>query len=149
MNKRPILPPTVFNLAALLTIALHFVLPVWRFVHYPLNLIGLAPIVFGGVLNLWADQIFKKANTTVKPFVNPSALIVSGPFRAFRHPMYVGMLAILFGIAIVCGSVTSLAGPIAFWIVMRVRFIPAEEQSMMTMFGDDYRQYKKKVLSWM
>jgi hypothetical protein len=52
MNKRPILPPTVFNLAALLTIALHFVLPVWRFVHYPLNLNGLAPIVFGGVLNL-------------------------------------------------------------------------------------------------
>jgi hypothetical protein len=56
MEQRPILPPTFLNAAALLTIALHFILPVWRFVHYPLNQIGLAPIVFGGVLNLWAEE---------------------------------------------------------------------------------------------
>jgi protein-S-isoprenylcysteine O-methyltransferase Ste14 len=149
MKQRAILPPTFFNSAAIVSIVLHFALPVWRFTQYPLNLLGIIPIVFGGVLNIWADQIFKKANTTVKPFEKPSALIVSGPFRGFRHPMYLGMLAILIGISIICGSVMSLVGPASFWIIIRIRFIPPEEQSMLETFGEEYKEYQKRVLSWM
>jgi len=56
----------------ILAIALHLILPVRRFAHFPFGLIGIVPIVVGGVLNLWADHIFKRADTTVKPFVSPS-----------------------------------------------------------------------------
>jgi protein-S-isoprenylcysteine O-methyltransferase Ste14 len=87
MKQRPILPPTYFNLAVLVSIALHFAMPIATVIPYPLSLLGIDLIVFGGVLNIWADQSFKKRRTTVKPFEKPSALIVDGPFRVFRHPM--------------------------------------------------------------
>ncbi len=149
MKKKAILPPTFFMTAATVSIAFHFAMPVVTFVDYPFNLLGIVPIVFGSVLNLWADQIFKKASTTVKPFEKPSVLIVDGPFRWCRHPMYLGMLAILLGISIICGSLASFIGSIAFWIIVRIRFVPVEEQSMMETFGDEYREYKQRVHIWM
>jgi protein-S-isoprenylcysteine O-methyltransferase Ste14 len=149
MRPKTILPPTFFNSAALLSIAICFVFPAWRFIHYPLNLLGFVLVVVGGVLNIWTDQIFKKANTTVKPFEKPSMFITSGPFRLFRHPMYFGMLIILVGISIVCGSIMSLVGPLCFWIIIRVRFIPREEESMSEIFGNEYNEYRKRVSCWM
>ena len=149
MKPQKVLPPTFFMGAAVVSVAVHFSLPGIAFVHYPVNLLGVIPIVVGGVLNIWADQIFKNAKTTVKPFEKPSALIVKGPFRMFRHPMYFGMLFILLGISIICGSVMSLIGSIGFWIIIRIRFIPVEEQSMLDAFGSEYRDFTKRVLPWM
>jgi len=149
MKQKAILPPTFFMTAAIVSIAFHFVMPVVIFIYYPFNLLGIVPIVFGSVLNLWADHIFKKASTTVKPFEKPSVLIVDGPFRWCRHPMYLGMLTILLGISILCGSITSFIGSIAFWVIIRIRFVPLEEQSMMEAFGNEYRKYERRVHSWM
>ncbi len=149
MKQRPILPPTYFTLAVLVSIVLHFAMPIVILIPFPLSLLGIALIVFGGVLNIWADQAFKKAATTVKPFEQPSAFIVDGPFRVFRHPMYFGMLVILFGISAICGSLTSFLGAVGFWIVIRIGFIPMEERSMMETFGREYELYKNKTPCWM
>ncbi|MDD5173200.1 MAG: methyltransferase, partial [Patescibacteria group bacterium] len=70
-------------------------------------------------MNIWTDNIFKKGKTTVKPHEKPSTLIVSGPFRLSRHPMYLGMAAILFGVSILLGSLTLFIFPIIFGILMQ------------------------------
>jgi protein-S-isoprenylcysteine O-methyltransferase Ste14 len=148
MKKDTILPPTYFYSAILVMIVLHFVIPLVQIISFPINLVGIVPIVFGGVLNIRADNLFKKRSTTVKPFEKPSAFLVEGPFVWCRHPMYLGMTSILAGAAIICGSVTSFIGPLAFWLIMRLRFIPAEEKAMLDAFGDDYMRYKGRVHSW-
>ena len=149
MNNKRILPPTIFEIAAVALVALHLTLPIAILVRYPLNLAGIVFILFGSVLNIWADQLFKKLNTTVKPYGSPSAFVVQGPFAWCRNPMYLGMLSILFGISIVCGSLASFIVPIVFWIIIRTRFIPLEERSMLTAFGEEYVNYTKKVPRWM
>jgi protein-S-isoprenylcysteine O-methyltransferase Ste14 len=148
MKNKPILPPTYFYSALIISLILNFVLPVFKFIPFPYNLFGIVLIIFGTALNLMADKIFKKANTTVKPFQEPSALLTRGPFSWCRHPMYLGMIAILFGVSIICGSLTSFTGPLIFWIVIRIKFIGAEEQSMLDAFGEEYSGYKSKVGSW-
>jgi protein-S-isoprenylcysteine O-methyltransferase Ste14 len=148
MRKRPILPPTYFNIALLVSLGLHFAFPIATIIWLPWSLIGLLPIMFGGVLNLWTDRLFKKVKTTVKPFQPPSVFITEGPFAWCRHPMYFGMVAILLGVSAICGSVASFAGPIAFWLVVRLHFVPAEEESMISIFGDEYRRYRARVRSW-
>ena len=148
MTIKPILPPAVFYASGIVSLVLHIVLPGVTLIHYPFTLLGIVFILFGGVLNIWADQIFKKEGTTVKPFETPSALIVNGPFRIFRHPMYIGMLSILVGISVICGSVSSVAGCIIFWVIMRVQFIPVEEKSMEEAFGSKYEEYKKRSFNW-
>jgi protein-S-isoprenylcysteine O-methyltransferase Ste14 len=148
MSQKPILPPRYFMIALIASLVLHFVVPVVSIVSFPFNLVGLLPIVFGGVINIWADQLFKKRNTTVKPFERPSVILLEGPFAWSRHPMYLGMVAILLGTSLLCGSLTGFLGPIGFWLIIRLRFIHAEEQSMIETFGDDYNRYKRRVRSW-
>lgn len=149
MRKQPLLPPTYFTIALLVSLGLHFAVPVVMIIRFPWSLTGLFPIVFGGILNLWADGLFKRAKTTVKPFQRPSMLLTEGPFAWFRHPMYIGMVAIALGVSIMCGSLTSFVGPIGFWLIARFRFIPAEEKSMADTFGIEYSRYSARVRTWM
>jgi len=148
MTEKSILPPTYFFAALVVSLALHFLVRSVIFISFPFNLIGIVLIAFGAVLNIWADQVFKKRGTTVKPYEKPSVFVAEGPFSWCRHPMYLGMLAILVGVSIICGSVISFLGPLCFWSIVHLRFEPIEERSMLDAFGDQYMQYKNKVHSW-
>ena len=105
--------------------------------------------MIGTVLNIWTDQLFKKVNTTVKPFEKPSTLILKGPFKISRNPMYLGMALLLVGAGFILGSITSFIGTILFIIAMEVRFIPTEEKFMFEQFGEEFEAYKKKVRRWL
>jgi protein-S-isoprenylcysteine O-methyltransferase Ste14 len=104
--------------------------------------------VFGILLNIWADALFKKSNTTVKPYEDPSELEVSGPFRISRNPMYVGMAAILLGTAVVLGTLAAFMFPIAYVIFTDFMFIRFEEKNLERIFGNGYIEYKRKVRRW-
>ena len=149
MKSKALLPPSYFFMCGILAIALHFVVPVASWVPVSVRWIGAIPIVFGAVLNLWADQLFKQRLTAVKPEEVPTQLVREWPFSWFRHPMYIGMVMILFGISLLCGSVGSLVGPALLWVIMRVRFIPMEEKSLQDTFGAAYEEYARKVKAWM
>ena len=146
--KNKILPPTYFLIFLGLIIGSHFIFPITKIIPSPYNWLGIVLIVFGGVINLWTDNIFKKEKTTVKPYEKPSVLIVSGPFRFGRHPMYLGMAAILFGVAVLLESLMSFIFPIIFVILMQILFIPTEEKNLEIAFGQRYLDYKKKVRRW-
>lgn len=146
--KQRLLPPNYFFLLLILSIASHFLFSSWTFIRPPYLYSGLIPVIFGIVLNLWTDSTFKNNNTTVKPLEKPSLLIVSGPFRISRHPMYLGMASILLGVSLLLGSVISLISPVIFVFLMEKLFIPVEERNMEDIFGEQYLGYKKKVRRW-
>ena len=148
MNAK-LLPPTVFYTLLLLAIVSHFIVPTVTLIRPPYSFIlGVPLILFGVSLNIWADSLFKKRNTPVKPMEMPVAFVTDGPFRISRHPMYLGMAAILLGVAIVLGSILPFAFPILFVALMERLFIPLEEANLEQAFGDDYRAYKKRVRRW-
>jgi len=107
--------------------------------------IGVIFILFGVLINVWADNPFKKSRTTVKPHEIPTSFEVSGPFRISRHPMYLGMCSILLGVAIILGSISTFVVPIFFIILMEIMFIPFEEKNLEQEFREKYLDYKKKV----
>lgn len=144
-----IMPPTYFVVLLIMSISLHFFLPVLQFSYFPFNYFGFVFIILGIVLNLWADSVFKKKNTTVKPNELPNVFIADGPFRFSRNPMYLGMFAILLGSGIFLGSLISFITPLVFVILIEVIFIPTEEQGMEKEFGSNYLKYKKKVRRWL
>ena len=149
MNKRRLEPPTYFLIFLLLAILLHFVLPVIQIINSPYKYIGILLLGIGIWLNMWADGLFKRKNTTVKPFEKSSALILDGPFRFSRHPMYLGMVIALLGVAIILGSLITFLVPIAFFISMQIVFIRHEEKALEQTFGQKYLDYKKRVRSWL
>lgn len=106
-------------------------------------------IAFGGIINLWTDLLFKRKETTVKPFDNPSSFITSGPFRITRNPQYLGFAAILLGVAIDHGTLSTLVSPVIFVILMELWFIPLEEKNLERTFQKEYVEYKDRVRRWL
>ncbi len=148
-TKRKPLPPTYFIIYLLLAIGLHFVPPITKLIYSPYNYIGILLIGIGIWLNIWADGLLKKNNTTVKPFEKSTCLIEEGPFLFSRHPMYLGMVAILSGVAALLGSITCFIAPVGFFITMDVVFIPREERALEKTFGQKFLDYKKRVRRWL
>lgn len=142
------MPPTYFIILLLLSIGLHFVFPIMKLISSPYNYLGILIIIFGIILNLWTDSLFKKEQTTVKPHEIPIFFISSGPFEISRHPMYLGMALILFGTTIFLGSLITFIFPIIFIMIIEKAFIPIEEKNLEKKFGNKYIDYKKRVRKW-
>jgi protein-S-isoprenylcysteine O-methyltransferase Ste14 len=148
MTQKRILPPTYFMFFIVLMAVLHFLLPVAVVVHYPWWLMGGVPLALGIVLNLVADHAFKQYQTTVKPYEESSTLMTSGVFRLSRNPMYLGMVLILVGIAVLVGSLTPFV-VIPFFIVLMNRvYITVEERMLEQKFGENWQAYVAKVRRW-
>lgn len=149
MEREPKLTPTAYFLIILgLSIVFHFIFPIKKIIYLPYNLFGIILIIFGFIINIWTDSLFKKHETTVKPHKAPKAFIVKGPFLISRHPMYLGMLAVLSGIAILLGSLITFIFPVLFVVLMEILFIKMEERILEREFRDKYREYKSKVRRW-
>ena len=146
--KGEIQPPAYFASLLILAMLSHLIYPGRQVVEPPYVYLGLPLVVLGAALNLWADSLFKKGKTTVKPREMPSKLVASGPFRISRHPMYLGMAAILLGQAVFLGSLTTFAFPLIFAILMEALFISTEEENLEKAFGKEYRDYKRRVRRW-
>jgi protein-S-isoprenylcysteine O-methyltransferase Ste14 len=148
MNKKRRLPPTYFISALLACVIINLLYSGKVLIPYPYNLTGILPIVLGIMLNLLADQAFKKVNTTVKPFEESRVLVQDGVFRLTRHPMYLGMILIILGTVIILGSlIPFFIIPICV-IVMEIVFIRIEEKMLEEQFGEQWLDYQKKVRRW-
>ena len=147
-QKSRLLPPTYFYSMLILLIILHFLCPISILINQPYSYSGIAIIIIGIILNVWTDKLFKHEKTTVKPYEIPSHLIVEGPFKISRHPMYLGMVIILSGIAIFLGSIITFIFPFTFIFVIEIFFIPYEEQNLERTFKQEFIEYKKNVRRW-
>jgi len=142
------LPPTYFFGAIVLAVVLHFLFPLAQLVSFPWRLLGLAPLALGVALNLVTDQAFKRRETTVKPFEVSNALITDGFYGVSRNPMYLGMVLILLGIALLLGTFTPFLAPCILAILFDRVFIVPEERMLEEIFGETFREYKKRVRRW-
>jgi protein-S-isoprenylcysteine O-methyltransferase Ste14 len=147
INQR-VMPQTYFIGILALSIIFYFIFPINKIIFPPYIYTGWLLILFGIILNLWTDRIFKKNKTTVKPYEIPTSFEISGPFSISRHPMYLGMALVLFGIAILHGTLITFIFPIIFIILMEIIFIPEEEKNLGKKFRKKYLNYKKKVRRW-
>jgi protein-S-isoprenylcysteine O-methyltransferase Ste14 len=79
--------------------------------------------------------------------IPPDRIVRTGPYRWVRNPMYLGHLIFFAGLALTLGSwiAAAVAAFHAVWFDRRVR---EDEQRLETLFGDDYRDYRRRVKRW-
>ena len=87
---------------------------------------------------------------TPAPFDPPRRLVVSGPYRWVRNPMYIGMAIALIGEAIVFPNltVTILVTLAILFVVVSLFVMGYEEPTLRRMFGTDYENYSREVRRW-
>jgi protein-S-isoprenylcysteine O-methyltransferase Ste14 len=130
-------------------VAFHFLLPVMVVVLPPWCYVGALPILLGVALNIWADRLLKRHQTTVKPHLEPTSLVTSGPFGLSRNPIYVGMIAIAAGVAVLLGTLAPMVVAAGLAAVLALKFVPMEEDSMAKAFGAAWQEYRQRVRRWL
>jgi protein-S-isoprenylcysteine O-methyltransferase Ste14 len=148
MNGSKMFPPVYLLIAIVVMIILHFIFPLTTIVFPPWKLLGIIPLVGGVILNIVADNTFRRVNTTIKPFEESTALVTSGIYQVSRNPMYLGFVLILTGIAILLGSLTPFGVIPVFIILMEKNFIRFEEQGLTQKFGPRWVAYRRRVRRW-
>jgi hypothetical protein len=74
--------------------------------------------------------LFRRAGTNIRPFMPSTALVVAGPYKLTRNPMYLGMAGVLLGAAVLMGSLTPFVVIPAFMALISERFIVPEEAKL-------------------
>lgn len=117
------------------------------------NGIGLYISIFViaiGVMSLLPALItFFKTKNTVITFKPATSLQITGIYSISRNPMYVGLLFVYIGIAMIKGNWwTFILIPLVIYIINRFVIIN-EEKYLERAFGQDYLNYKMKVRRWL
>ena len=104
MRLAHIKPPQLVGLLLAVSVGLHFALPTTYRLDFACRACGIGALIFGFMLMRWALWLFRQSGTPARPTDRASALVLSGPFRFSRHPMYLGIVIMLLGIALWFGS---------------------------------------------
>lgn len=148
-TERRLLPPTLFILCIASSIALHAFFPIGEIVRPPYKLLGFVVAMFGVWILYSAHRMFVHLQTNVHTFRAPSSLVVDGPFRFTRNPMYLGFLTILLGTAVALGTLLAFPPVGVFFCLANFWYIPFEEAACLDSFGADYERYCKGVRRWL
>jgi protein-S-isoprenylcysteine O-methyltransferase Ste14 len=143
-------PPFIMFFAAAGMWALHRWLPLVEWPEQPWNRLGGLIVAGGIVVSASAFMNFKRAGTTVNPRDpgKASRLVTDGVFRFSRNPMYLGLLLVLIGWAVLLASASAWIVPPLFAIgITHLQIIP-EEQALVGLFGDEYVAYQRSVARW-
>ncbi|RQV96243.1 DUF1295 domain-containing protein, partial [bacterium] len=124
----PLTPPFYFLAGLAGSTLLHFFYPGMKLLSFPWTLLGIPVIVWAFWIELKADQQFKQHGTTVKPGLESTKLVTDGAFKVSRNPMYLGMVGMLFGLAILFGTLTPWLAVIYMFLILHYGYIIGEEK---------------------
>ena len=111
--------------------------------------VGSGIVVAAGLaLGWWPIRLFSATEQDARPWTATPEIIVSGPYRITRNPMYLMMLLVCLGFSIILDEAWVLVlTPICAMTIYRIA-IRHEEQYLEEKFGDSYRAYKERVRRW-
>ncbi len=116
----------------------------------PAQMAGLELVALGGGLAVWCVMTFALVGKgTPAPFDPPRKLVIAGPYRWVRNPMYIGAGLVLVGTALFYRSEALAAFAAAFWVVVHAFVVLYEEPTLERTFGAQYSDYRNAVHRWL
>ena len=111
--------------------------------------VGVALGLFFVGWNGWALWLFARHETGLLPGQPTNAIIEGGPYRLSRNPLYVGLLALYLGLALLAPTFWGLVlFPAAVLLILWGAIRP-EERYLHERFGAAYDDYTRRVRRWL
>jgi protein-S-isoprenylcysteine O-methyltransferase Ste14 len=109
---------------------------------------GAIAVGAAALLGFWSVMLFRRSGQSENPWKPTPRIVDRGPFRFTRNPMYLQMLLVCIGVAVMLqnGWILVLT-PVCAWVLQRFA-IEAEEAYLERKFGDAYLAYKRRVRRW-
>jgi len=116
----------------------------------PLRWLGVLLLILGGVLLLETFARFALQGLgTPAPIAPTKTLVVTGSYRFVRNPMYVAVVSLILGQALVFGSVLVLGYGLIVWLAVHLFVLGYEEPTLSRSYGEQYDRYRANVRRWM
>lgn len=113
------------------------------------QILGMLVGAIGAAIVLWCIFTFASIGRgTPAPFDPPRRLVVQGPYRFVRNPMYIGAGLALGGAALFYESVSLLGYAGLFFLITHLFVMLYEEPTLRRTFGQEYEAYCHKVRRW-
>src|SRR5712691_10398411 len=142
-------PPLIYVVFLLIGVGLQRYVPLPRLPIGSGRFLGAVLALSAFVLTASSVRRFWASGTSVIPVRPTTALVIQGPYRFTRNPMYLGMLLLYVGIACWFGLVWPLLlSPVLVWVIGRW-VIAREERYLERKFGHEYRLYRARVRRWL
>ncbi|GCE49143.1 protein-S-isoprenylcysteine O-methyltransferase Ste14 [Thermosporothrix hazakensis] len=142
-------PPLVYGGAFALGMYLDSWLPLRLFPRSFRTFVGGILLGVGGAVGLLSLKAMRQANTSPAHSEPTTTLVVEGPYRLSRNPIYVGMTALYIGLSVLLNRIWPLALLPVVLKFINIGVIDQEEKVLEQQFGDEYRQYKESVPRWL
>jgi protein-S-isoprenylcysteine O-methyltransferase Ste14 len=142
------IPPVVYVGAFGLGLLIHRLRPLTLFPRTAARVIGAVLFLVGYVTADSAILALWRARTDILTRRPTTTLIVTGPFRFTRHPIYVGMTLMYGGAAVLLNTLAPLLLLPALIMFVKRGAIDREEAYLERRFGEAYASYKGRVRRW-
>lgn len=110
---------------------------------------ALPLLLAGAFLYFWCLWNFAVTGRgTPAPIDPPKKLIVCGPHRYVRNPMYLGVLTVVCGWAVLFRSLEILRYAAVVALMFHLAVLVIEEPSLRRLFGAEYEEYCRSVRRW-
>jgi protein-S-isoprenylcysteine O-methyltransferase Ste14 len=109
-------------------------LPIWS------RWLGVAALLTGSALLVWTFRTLGGNLTDTVVTRKKHTLVVHGPYRWIRHPLYSSAALLVVAISLIAANWFFLAAGVALLSILIVR-TRTEEQNLVARFGDSYRRY--------
>ncbi len=111
---------------------------------------GIVIAAAGAAAVLWCVLTFAFVGKgTPAPFDPPRRLVIRGPYRFVRNPIYLAAAVALSGAALYYESLTLLAYAGIFLLAAHLFVIWYEEPTLRRTFGQEYDTYCARVRRWL
>jgi len=114
------------------------------------RIIGVIVLLVGLVLVLETTARFAfHGRGTPAPWAPPERFVERGSYRFVRSPMYLGVLALIVGQALLLGREILFAWAVAAWLIFQLFLVLHEEPELRRRFGAHYEGYSRRVGRWL
>jgi protein-S-isoprenylcysteine O-methyltransferase Ste14 len=110
--------------------------------------VGYGFMAVGVYLILWSALWFRRKKTTIEPHHKPTSLLIEGPYKLSRNPIYLGMVIFSFGMVMYIGNPLTLLPWLALIVILHKRFVLPEEQGLRDTFGKEADTYIAATNRW-
>ncbi len=113
----------------------------------PARVFTTAMVLFwiGLPLYIWAVLTLGKYFRTTVQILDEHRLVVSGPYRFLRHPVYTGGILIFAGLGLALGNWFSFCASALSTFIAYVWRIRVEESALHERFGSEFEEHRRRT----
>ena len=112
--------------------------------------VGILLIVAGlpGLVDSFARFALQGLGTPA-PIAPTQNLVVTGLYRYVRNPIYVALVAVILGQAVLFGDQRLLGYGALIWLAFHIFVLAYEEPTLRQSYGAEYESYRANVPRWL